>query len=91
MATALKFPLGRTVITRGALAELTQRDVCRGLSRHESGDWGDLCNEDRSANDRALRVGERLLSAYQSAAGVKFWIITEWDRSIKTVLLPEEY
>jgi len=61
------------------------------LQRHVAGDWGELDEEDKKANDGALQTGERLLSAYQSATGTKFWIITEADRSVTTVLLPEDY
>jgi len=93
MATAIaaKFPLGQTVITPNALAGLTQADVLTALGRHAAGDWGDVNAEDWEENDRALQQGDRLLSAHQSAAGVKFWVITEWDRSVTTVLLPEDY
>ena len=87
----VRFPLGRTVITRGALDALEQEDVLAAMTRHANGDWGDLCAEDKQANDDALSVGTRLLSAYRTGAGQKFWIITEADRSITTVLLPEEY
>ena len=85
------FDLGRMVITRGALDALEGEDVHTGIARHASGDWGDLCPEDKQANDDALRVGARLLSAYHTDGGRKFWIITEADRSATTVLLPEEY
>jgi hypothetical protein len=88
---AQKFLLGRTVITRGALQVLTSADVLDALIRHASGDWGDVCEEDKQANERSLRVGARLLSAYRSATGEKFWVLTEADRSVTTVLLPEEY
>ncbi len=87
----LAFPLGRTVITRGALHALQQDDVRNALARHVRGDWGDVCSEDRSANDEALTFGGRLLSAYRTSGGTKFWVITEADRSATTVLLPEEY
>ena len=50
-----------------------------------------MCPQDKWANDRAVKGGERLLSVYHSKDGVKFWIITEWDRSATTVLLPEDY
>lgn len=86
-----KFSLGRTVATRGALAELTAYDIFKAICRHHTGDWGDLDAEDKIANDNALKEGGRLLSSYRSANGVKFWIITEWDRSVTTVLLPSEY
>ena len=65
--------------------------MMQALRRHARGDWGDLDDEDRKANDRALQEGSRLFSAYKTKAGVKFWIITEADRSATTVLLPDEY
>ena len=85
------FPLGRTVITRGALDALDGEEVLAGIARHARGDWGDICSEDQQANDDALRVGTRLLSAFNTDGGQNFWIITEADRSSTTVLLPEEY
>ena len=86
-----KFRLGRIVATPNALAKLTQEDILLALQRHQAGDWGDVDEADREANERALLEGTRLLSVYSSAAGVKFWIITERDRSVTTVLLPEDY
>ena len=59
--------------------------------RHMAGDWGDVDEEDKAANDQALTDGSRLLSAYRTAAAKKLWIITEADRSATTILLPEEY
>ncbi len=88
---AAKFALGRLVITRGALAALNAGDVVLALDRHAAGDWGDLCPEDREANERALREGGRFFSVYRTRDDVKFYIITEHDRSATTVLLPEEY
>jgi hypothetical protein len=61
------------------------------LRRHASCDWGELCAEDKASNDQALQYGGRLMSAYRTPTGVKFWIITEADRSATTTLLPEEY
>jgi len=86
-----KFPLGQTVITPNALEQLTQDDVLGALKRHAAGDWGDVCPEDGQENELSLREGYRILSAYKSSAGVKFWIITEADRSATTVLMPEDY
>ncbi len=86
-----KFALGQTVITPNALERLTQDDVLGALRRHAAGDWGDLCDEDRQENELSLREGFRILSAYRSASGDKFWIITEADRSVTTVLMPEDY
>ena len=86
-----KFQLGGLVATPAVLASVSQEDIATGLARHLQGDWGDLDTDDRSANDRALIEGSRLLSAYHATNGIKFWIITEWDRSATTVLLPEDY
>ena len=86
-----KFRLGHIVSTPNALALLTQEDIFRGIQRHQAGDWGELDPEDRQANDRALVEGTRLLSVYRAANDTKFWIITEADRSVTTVLLPEDY
>lgn len=87
------FPLGQVVATPGALASLTtnQISIQALLQRHVSGDWGDLCEEDAQANDDALREGNRLLSSYVFSDACKIWVITEWDRSVTTVLLPEDY
>lgn len=86
-----KFPTGRLMMTSGAHAELSEAEVFNALFRHVSGDWGDLCEQDRDENDAALKRGGRLLSRYCSQTGTIFWIITECDRSVTTVLLPEEY
>jgi hypothetical protein len=83
--------LGRFVATPAALAALTHLDMRRAIQRHQVGDWGELCPEDLASNDRALECGGRLLSAYHSEAGIKFYVITEHDRSVTTVLLPEDY
>jgi len=91
-------PLGALYITPGAQAALlsTEREppddeVRDALTRHTRGDWGDVCDEDWTENDFSLEQGFRILSAYRSKAGVKFWIITEADRSATTILLPDEY
>ena len=91
MLPRVKFPLGRTVITRNARGSLSSADVRTALTRHQAGDWGNLCPDDRQANEHALRGERRLVSAYCSVDGEKFWVITEWDRSVTTVLLPEDY
>ena len=85
------FPLGRLVANINASSSLRHSEMLTALKRHAIGDWGDLCPVDRESNDLAILTGTRLLSAYKSATGVSFWIITEADRSATTVLLPEEY
>ena len=86
-----RFKLGRTVITANAQNTLHSEDVYACLCRHQSGDWGDVCKEDNQANEGALKHGGRLLSVYHDRQGTKFWIITEADRSVTTILLPEDY
>jgi hypothetical protein len=83
--------LGRLMMTSNARSVLSHEDVLVALGRHVRGDWGELDPDDRAANDRALVDDGRLLSAYRGSDGRKFWIITEWDRSATTVLLPEDY
>ena len=61
------------------------------IFRHAAGDWGDLSTVDQKLNAEALKEGTRLLSAYHLKDGTKIWLITEWDRSATTALLPEEY
>ncbi|MCC7142226.1 MAG: hypothetical protein IT349_09015 [Candidatus Eisenbacteria bacterium] len=84
--------LGRLLITPGAQAALSNEDVLVALSRHARGDWGEADLVDAAENELSVREGLRVLSAYRAAAdGTKFWVITEADRSLTTVLLPEEY
>jgi hypothetical protein len=88
-----KFDLGQTLATPGAVEAMARADhiAPEFLLRHKHGDWGELCAEDRRENERALRQGSRLLSAYRTRDDAKLWVITEWDRSATTMLLPEEY
>ena len=96
-----KFPLGQLVLTGGvneacARSEAMAKHVLAAMRRHAAGDWGDLCDEDVEANDAALdaKHPSRILSAYdgdEKKGTEKVWVITEWDRSVTTVLFPEEY
>jgi hypothetical protein len=87
------FSLGQVVATPGALAALgkTGQTPLEFLSRHVRGEWGELDEEDRRENQLSLKRGFRLLSSYRTNAGDKVWIITEADRSVTTLLLPDEY
>jgi hypothetical protein len=85
-----KFPSGTIVLTANAAAKLDTFVVHEGLRRHACGDWGELCPEDTLANDAALRGSGRLFSAYGKGKH-RFWIITEADRSVTTVLMAEDY
>ena len=86
-----RFPLGQLVITRGAYDKLSELDVNVAINRHVIGDWGELDERDREENDLAVDHGGRLMSRYNSRTGTVFWIITEYDRSVTTILLPLEY
>lgn len=90
-----KFKLGQLVVTR-AIDERMDSDlgfqdfVKQSLSRYIHRDWGDTCREDSRANDLAVRNGERILAVY-IYKGETIWIITEWDRSVTTILFPSDY
>jgi len=87
------FPLGRVVATPGALGTLEAADESPAdlLNRHVRGDWGDLDDEDKAANEAALRDGSRIFSAYVLSSGEKIWVISEADRSSTCLLRPDEY
>ncbi len=94
----LKFSLGQLLATPGALQALEESGQTPDffLEKHLGGDWGEVCEEDKMANDRALIDGSRLLSAYTTLKGVKIWVITEAaddsrHRAATTCLRPCEY
>jgi hypothetical protein len=87
-------PLGKVCGTFGALvafAGALDEDLNSYLTRHANGDWGEVDDHDRKANEHALEHGLRVLSAYTLSTGERIWIITEADRSVTTILLPSEY
>jgi hypothetical protein len=85
-------PLGRVVATPGALEALSDagEHPLSYIVRRASGDWGDLCAHDHRQNEIALRESYRVFSSYEVGEG-RVWVITEADRSVTTILLPEEY
>ena len=86
------FALGQIVATPGAL-ELMKAQGIDGLallSRHVTGDWGDLDKADKQENELSVHKGFRILSAY-GRGDQKLWVITEADRSVTTILRPDEY
>lgn len=87
----VRFPLGRLCATPGIMEIVSMEDLMYFLARHASGDWGDLSEQDQEANEDALKWDNRILSAYNTEDGTKIWVITEADRSVTTVLLPDEY
>lgn len=88
-----KFSLGDVVATPAAMAAIfaAGQSTHDFLVRHVHCDWGDVSEEDRRANEEALKIGERLLSVYRTKHGLKVWVFTEADRSATTLLLPHEY
>lgn len=91
-----KFPSKQLVVTAGINARMQEdlnfmEHVRACIWRHFKGDWGDMDAEDKATNEESLEGGGRLMSAYAPAEHPKIWIITEWDRSVTTVLFPEEY
>ena len=95
--TAPLFPLGQVVATPGAIALMEAHgiDLLGLLHRHVTGDWGDLCAEDKQANEEAVRTGARIFSAY-GEGDIRLWLITEAAdetgyRHATTYLRPHEY
>lgn len=86
------FALGQVVSTPKALAfaKKNQINLVHLLTRHQTGDWGDLEDEDKESNEEALINDTRIFSSY-SIAEDKIWIITEADRSLTTFLMPSDY
>lgn len=91
-----KFDCGQLVATRGVADESAKNSkfhqfCMESFFSHINGDWGNLCDEDKEMNEWALKHGERLLSKYDFNDDISIYIITEWDRSVTTILFPEEY
>lgn len=94
-----RFRLGSLAATPSALRALQKRTIppLMLLMRHAHGDWGDLCADDLAQNELALHTGQRLFSSYRLTSpdgtddDLVVWVITEWDRSVTTILLPEDY
>ena len=96
------FPLGKVVVTVGAQDAFAKAYSTQAIeaahiliSRHVSGDWGDIDKDDAKQNDRSVKARgdgrSMILSSYKLVDDTKVWIITEWDRSVTTILLPSEY
>ena len=78
---SVRVALGQVVMTPGVRDNIPVPEIMAALARHARGDWGTVSRDDWKENDLSLREGFRILSAYQSKAGKRFWIITEADRS----------
>ena len=84
------FSMGQILATRGILAVFDVSTLLALLMRHATGDFGDLDRSDQQSNLIAIVNGGRILSAYH-IDNTKVYVITEYDRSVTTVLLVEEY
>jgi hypothetical protein len=89
------FKLGQIFITQGIKEIIKEEPILEVtlevlLESYQRGDWGIICDEDKRANNKALIGDSRILAAYM-LGNKKIWVITEWDRSLTTILLPEEY
>jgi len=90
-STIRKFELGAIAITPGVGRLDPLGLMVPGLlQRHQSGDWGNVCEDDAAENNYSVDRRLRILSSY-TLKGEKVWVITEADRSATTVLLPSEY
>ncbi len=89
----MRFALGRVVATRNCLNHLVAigATAMPYLERHHQGDWGNLGNSDKQANEQALKDGGRILSKYLLKDGTPIYVITEADRSYTTVMLVGDY
>ncbi len=94
--------LGQVVMTAGVASDIAmnpamEEELRKCLKRHESKDWGNICEEDWALNDESAkadeegREGDAILSSYDLSSGATLWIITEWNRTVTTLLYPEEY
>ena len=86
-------PVGRVVVTSGADSILTAQAAYELLQRHKRGDWGDVSDQTRKDNDKALLTAhEGYMSIYLiDARGSAIWIITDIGRTVTTILTPDEY
>lgn len=87
------FVLGQIVATPGALQALEEAEQTplEFIQRHVAGDWSEMVEEDQEENRFSVEKGFRVFSSYTLSTGEKLWVITEWDRSVTTLLLPDEY
>jgi hypothetical protein len=86
-----KLNIGQLLLTPGVIDLKDDTFIFKSLSRHANGDWGNVCEDDWKENDFSINNSLRILSSYTNDKGNKIWIITEANRSVTTVLLPEEY
>ncbi len=84
------FPLGDIIVTANAQRTLSQDEMTEALTKHATGDWSAMCEDDRHQNELALDQGRQIFSAFDNTKRA-FWIISHADRSATTILLPIDY
>ena len=92
----MKFYLGQVVTTSGVWMKIEHDTdfaeyVGECFGRYTQCDWGQMCDEDKELNDEAVKTDGRIFASYEKDGLPKRWIITEWDRSVTTILFPDEY
>lgn len=87
------FELGKIAVTHSAESALrdSQQSAEEFIARHRSGDWGDITEETRRANEEGLRDGLKLESIYHTRRGEKLLVVTDADRALTSVMTPEEF
>ena len=87
------FPLGQVVATPAALKAIEQCEhtPLHYILRHQRLEQGALGASDWQQNKDAIENESRVFSSFELPTKQKVWIITEWDRSLTTLLLPDEY
>lgn len=92
----MRFKFGQVVITKGVNAKISEsiefsQFILESIAKYRNCNWGNLCKEDCKMNDQAIENGDdKIFARYNNEEG-DIYIITEWDRSVTTILFPSEY
>ena len=54
----MRHNLGRVVVTSAVAAAVPHHQITALLDRHAAGDWGEISEDDKAANDEAARSGD---------------------------------
>jgi hypothetical protein len=85
-----KFRIGALFVSDGAQRKITLHDLSTALTRHSQCDWGEVNDDRRKMNRTALRYGGSVVSTFLASDGTKFRVITDWNQSTTSVILPDE-
>lgn len=84
------FPLGKVMATALVRQKVCPSCVGYAIRCHSLGNWGEVSEFDAMANEEAVKNGGRILSAFICGGAGRFLVVTEADRSVTTVMLPDE-